>query len=168
MDNTKVKVTIWIVIMSILIASGYILGFFAYKDYEENFNRQVEFTLNKFENLENNLRNFSITFENAIDKNKIERKQAVSQIQSIKENFKDLENKYNTALSEIRREIENLKVDRLTAVVENLQNDINELKKQIQDLEIKEDVKGVDLGKISVEKEEKEGRRSRGKEIKGR
>lgn len=167
MDNAKIKITLWIFIIFVLIAGGYILGFFAYKEYEENFNRQAEFTLNKFENLENNLKKFSTTFENTLDKNKIERKKALSQMQNIKEALKDVENKYKAALSEMRMEIEGLRVDRLTAMVENMQQDINELKKDIQDLEIKEDAKGVDLGRISVEKEGKEDRKSDGKKVRG-
>jgi len=160
MEQVKSNVTIWIIIILLLIGGGYALGFLAYNDYEEGLSDQSRLTMDKFEELDKGLKEFSLTFEDTLDKNRIARGEVASQIGSLKEDFQVLKNAYKNAVLELRETVRHMEINRLTRKIENLQEDINKFRVEMQDLDLKvNEVRGggphpadVDLGKISVGK----------------
>ena len=63
------------------------------------------------------------------------------------------------AISDLRGEIEDLKVNKLTRMVQNLEDEVVKFKMKMQDLDLKlDETRGVkvDLGKISIKKKGKE------------
>jgi hypothetical protein len=170
MRDTRLIISLLITIIIFSIAAGYTAGFFIYRDYKEKtvyFDRQNQISIGKFEALDENLKGLYTTLENVKDENKIRKKELFAKIEAIKENIKDWERGYRGALLELRETVEELKIDRLTRMVENLQGEINEFKLKVQDLDLKldeakkaksidkEETMGVDLGKISVGAQEK-------------
>lgn len=155
MDNGKRGLVIWIIIVFILIAGGYALGFFFYTDYKEDLDKYTHFTIEKFEEAKNDLKGLTTIFENARDKNEIEKEKLLSEIARIKEEAQNLKNEYKASLSELKRTIEDLGIDTLTRKVENLQDNVDGFKLTLQDLKLKEEAMSVDLGKISVGEEKK-------------
>lgn len=170
MKDTKSLVTLLIIIILLSIAAGSVAGFFVYRDYKENsayLSRRVQSTMDKFGDLESNLKDLYVTLENTMDEGEIERKKVLSKIESIKEDVLGWESGYRAAILQLKAEIDNLKVGKLTRTVENLQDDVKSFKMKIQDLELKLDdargniesnkgnFKGVDLGRISVKGKKK-------------
>lgn len=152
MKSVKAIITLVAVVIFVSIAAGYIAGFFVYKEYRERTAYLEEQVSNKFNSLEEDVKELYISLGNRVDKNRIEMREILSKADSIKEGIEDWKRKYKTSISELRRSIDDLKVDRLTKMVENLQAELNEYKIKLQDLELKDEAQGVDLGKISVEK----------------
>lgn len=161
MKNPKVIAGSLIFVILGSIVAGYVAGFFVYRDYRKKtayFDKQAQFSLDKFAEMQESLRDLYISLENTADKNNIEREELLSKVEIIKEDIKEWEKGYRSAIVELKEAVEDLRVDKLTRVVENLQDDINGFKVKIQDLELKIDDKKdgvkVDLGKISVGKKE--------------
>ena len=154
MKSTKTITTLLIIGIFISIATAYIAGFFIYRDYKEKTAYLERLARNKFEELENNLKDLYITLENMIDEDKIEKQDLLSKLENIKEDIENWKEGYRVAISELRASLEDLKVEALTRMVEKMQDEINEFKTKIQDLDLKiDEVKGsVDLGRISVGK----------------
>src|SRR3989338_605436 len=105
MDNGKRGLVIWIIIVFILIAGGYALGFFFYTDYKEDLDKYTHFTIEKFEEAKNDLKGLTTVFENARDKNEIEKEKLLSEIAVLKEEAQNLKNEYKASLSELKRTI---------------------------------------------------------------
>jgi len=155
MKNLKTMVTLLIVCALVSIAAGYIAGFFVYREYKQKtayLDEQARSTMDKFGELEGGLKELYVSIENTVSENKMEREDLLSAIEKIKENLKEWERGYRTTLSELKGEIEDLKIGRLTRMVEKLQDEVDDFKMKMQDLELKDEVEGVDLGKISVGK----------------
>ncbi|MFC1624526.1 hypothetical protein ACFL28_04365 [Candidatus Omnitrophota bacterium] len=174
MKDEKSRVKIWVIIIFFLIGGGYIQSFFAYKGYQENLREERQFTMDKFDELDDSLKGFSVTFRNEMDESKIEREKVLSKMEDVKDDIQGLKTGYKTAVSELKATIKDLKINMLTRVVENLQDDIDEFKMTVQDLEAKldearggtkdlkaakEGIEGIDLGKISVKKSARKKRR---------
>lgn len=164
MKNANAIITLLIFLIVASIAAGYAAGFFVYREYQQKtacLERQVE---DRFGKVEDSLKDFYISLENAMDENKIERKKALAVVEKMKEDMEEWKKGYASAIAELGRTIENLKVERLTRMVENLQDNIDDFRMTMQDLDIKvEEVRGaradskidpnsIDLGKISVKK----------------
>lgn len=150
----KVKVTL-LTVTFILIIGAYIAGFFVYMEYRHKsayFARQSQFTMDKFRELEEGLKKLHIALEDTIYENKTGRKLALSNIENIKDDIKNWKKEDRITLSELRDTIEGLKVDNLKRMVERLQANIEDFKLALQDFRFKQDLEGVDLGKISIEK----------------
>jgi len=152
MKNAKTIVTLLTVVIFASIAAGYAAGFFVYKEYQEKTRHLEEETRNSFRAMENSIKGLSIALEDTADQNRQERKEFLTRIEDMREGIKEWEATYKIALSELKGQVRSLKVNRLTRMVENLQSDIEEFKIKIQDMKLKEDIEGVDLGKISVKK----------------
>ena len=167
MKDAKNIIVLLIVVVLASIACGYAAGFIVYKDYKQKaayFDEQAQQSLDKFSKLEGNLKDIYITLESTIDENKIDRKGLLSAMEEVKKDIKSWERGYGIALTELKESMENLKVERLTRIVENMQDDISGFKMKIQDLELKldesagrarvhvQDGKDIDLGRISVKK----------------
>ncbi len=152
MKNAKTIITLLTVVIFASIAAGYAAGFFVYKEYQEKTRHLEEETQSRFRDIGNDLSDLYIALEDTTDQNRQEKKEFLTRIEDIREAIKEWEITYKTALSELRGQVKSLKVNRLTRMVENLQSDIEEFKIKIQDMELKEDINGVDLGKISVKK----------------
>ncbi|MFC1666294.1 hypothetical protein ACFL0P_00290 [Candidatus Omnitrophota bacterium] len=166
MKSAKIIITLLIVVVLASIAAGYAAGFFVYRQYKEKavyFDKQVQLTMDKFGGIESNLDELY----SALDKGKMERENALSKIEKIKEDLQGWKKGYGATLSGLRNAIDDLKVDRLRMAVEGLKGDINDFKMTMQDFDLKldeyrgktvnlradgENVKSVDLGKISVRK----------------
>ncbi|MBU4313108.1 MAG: hypothetical protein KJ706_10400 [Candidatus Omnitrophica bacterium] len=170
MKDAKNVITLLIIIILISIAAGYGAGYFVYQDYKQKtayFDEHTQLTLNKFSELETNLKELYSNFESSIDENSVERKKVLSRIESMNEDIQEWKEGYNAVVSEIKGTIEEMKVDKLTRMVENLQDDVDEFELAVQDLNLKlDDANGstvtkqrdggsVDLGRISVHKNTK-------------
>lgn len=159
MGSERRGVVIWIIILFILISGGYALGFFFYNDYKEDFNRYTQITAEKFEEAKNDLKELSIAFENTRDKNEMEKAKLLSEIELLREEVQNLKREYAAAVSEVKRTIDDLGIDRLTRMVENLQDNVEGFRITIQDLKLKEEAKSIDLGRISVGEQENKNRK---------
>jgi len=168
MKNTgKTVVSLIIVILLVSIFAGYVAGFIIYKEYREKtkyYDMQAQFTLDKFEKLESNLKDLYSTLSNTVDQNMIVRKKLLSTIKNMNDDIQDWKKGYGATLSDIRDEINDLEIGRLRRMVEKLQDDIDAFKMTIQDLELKDELKGIDLGKISVQKKEKKKKEDKGRQ----
>ncbi len=155
MKNTRTVVALIMISIIVSIGAGYVAGFFVYREYKQRtacLDSQVQSTIDKFGELENNLKDLYVIIENTVDENKAEKKRLLTTIEKIKEYLKGWERGYRRTVSELKEEIEDLKIGRLTRMVEKMQDEIDEFKMKIQDLELKDELEGVDLGKISVKK----------------
>ncbi|NQT74927.1 MAG: hypothetical protein HQ566_00220 [Candidatus Omnitrophica bacterium] len=155
MKDAKSIITIIAISVVISIIAGYAAGFFVYREYKQKtayLDEQARSTMDKFGELEGGLKELYVSIENTVSENKMEREDLLSAIEKIKENLKEWERGYRTTLSELKGEIEDLKIGRLTRMVEKLQDEVDDFKMKMQDLELKDEVEGVDLGKISVGK----------------
>lgn len=157
-----------IVIIFASIAAGYVAGFFVYRDYREKaayLDSQTQFAMNKFGEMEGNLKELYVSLDNTVDKNSIEKKELLSKIEEMREDIKEWEIGYRATLLGLKKTIEGLNVDKLTRIVEKMQKDIDEFRVDVQDMGLKLDEvrgtdkvagstkpEGVDLGKISVKK----------------
>ena len=160
--NEKRIAKLLVVIILSSIVCGYGAGFFIYRQHKEKiayFDKQTRFASDKFAELEDNLKDVYTALENTLDENKIERKELLLKVGSIKEAIGDWQEGYRVAISTLKAEVKNLRVGKLTRMVENMQSDIDGFKMKVQDLELKlDDAKGnvlgasrdVSLGKISV------------------
>jgi hypothetical protein len=170
MRDTRLIISLLITVIIFSIAAGYTAGFFIYRDYKEKavyFDRQNQIAIDKFGALDENLKGLYTALENVADENKAEKKELLAKIEAIKEDTKEWEKGYRATLLELKETVEGLKMDQLTRIVENLQDEINEFKIKVQDLDLKldetkgirstdkEETRGVDLGKISVGGQEK-------------
>ncbi len=170
MKDTKTIITFLTVIIFMSIATGYIAGYFVYRGYKQKtayFDKQARLTMGRFRELEGNLQELYSGLERSIDNSRLERRRVLSSIESIKEDIQGWKKGYNVSMSELRGAVEDMKVDRLTRMVENLQGDIDEFELAVQDLNLKlgdiegrtisrkRDGKSVDLGKISIRKKAK-------------
>jgi len=151
----------------VLVVLSYVAWFFIYVEYREKtvyFQNQALVALDKIENLEGNIKGLYVALENSKDENTLERKNLLFAMEDIKKGVKLWERKYIAAISELRGEVEALKVDKLTRMVENLEDEIVNFKVKVQDLDLKlDEARGVnvDLGRISVKKDKKGLRRER-------
>lgn len=160
--NAKTMGTLLIFVILGSIVAGYVAGFSVYRDYREKtayFDRQVQITLDKFMEMQDNMNGLYTSLENTVDKNNIAREELVSKLEAIKGDIREWEREQHDAVVELKEAMDGLKVDKLARMVENLQGDVNGFKLKIQDLELKIDDKKesavkVDLGKISVGKRE--------------
>lgn len=158
MKDVKTIITSLIVIILISIAAGYGAGYFVYQDYKQKtayFNEHAQLTLERFAKLESNLGELYSNFENSIDESNVERKKVLSRIESINQDIQEWKDGYKVTISDIKGTMEEMKIGKLTRMVENLQGDIDEFELAVQDLNLKlEDTSGksVDLGRISVRK----------------
>lgn len=170
MKDTKTIVTFLTVIIFMSIATGYVTGYFVYRGYKQKtayLDKQARLTTDRFGELEGNLQELYSSLEGSIDDSRVERRRVLSSIESIKEDIQEWKKGYNVRMSELRWAMEDMKVDKLTRMVENLQDDIDEFELAIQDLNLKlDDTEGrtisgkvdgesVDLGKISVREKAK-------------
>lgn len=164
MKNINAIIGLLIFLIIISIAAGYTAGFFVYRDYREKtacLEKQAE---DRFGKVEDSLKDLYISLEKTMDENSIERKKALVVIEGIKEDIEAWKRGYASTIAELGKTIENLKVERLTNMVENLQDNIEEFRMTMQDLELKVEEAGekitgsktdpnsIDLGKISVKK----------------
>lgn len=165
MKPSKIIMTFLIAIMLVSIGAGYVAGYLVYKQYSTRtaeLERQTEL---KYGELQKGLKDFYVTLENTVDANRLDRAKFLAHIEKIKEDLKGWEKGYRQALADLKNEVEDLGVDRLTRMVEGLQNDVYGFKVTIQDLDLKlDEVRGVatdlrslreqdlgiDLGRISV------------------
>lgn len=159
-----------IAVIVLSIAAGYLAGYLVYKEYKlrtSEFERQVEL---KYSKLETNLKDFYVRLENTVDENRADRKKFLEHIEKMKNDLKGWESSYREALSELENNIEDLKVDRLNAMVEKLENEVHQFKMSLQDMDLKMDEVrgiaadtkklreqdlGIDLGTISVGRDSK-------------
>jgi len=163
--NTIVRILIMIMLAS--IAAGYGVGYFVYKDYKRKTVEMETQAEKKYGNIQEDIKDFYVKLENAMDENRMERAKFLAYIEKTKEDLKGWERGYRQSLVDLKNEIEGLKVDRLTHMVENMQDDVVGFKMTIQDLDLKlDEVRGVaadmknlreqdlgiDLGRISVGK----------------
>ena len=161
MSEEKTNSRLLIIIVFVLVAIGYIIGFFLYMEHKqktEYYQGQAQAAIDKIEKLEKNLKGFFISLENTRDKYRLEREDLSSTVGYIKKDIKEWEKKYMTAISELREEIEDLKINRLTRMVENLEDEIVKFKMKVQDIDLKLNEgtsADIDLGKISVKQEKK-------------
>lgn len=164
MKNAKVIIALLVFLIIISIAAGYLAGFFVYKEYKEKtayLEKQAE---DRFGRVESTLKKLYVTLKNTMDENKIERKKALAVVGDIKEGIKEWKRRHMATISELKEAIDDLKVEKLTRMVENLQDDIIGFKMTMQDLDIKIDevrdkkaksemnLNSVNLGRISVKK----------------
>ena len=161
-----------VVILFVLLAGTYIIGYFVYQDYREKtayLDAQTQFAMDKFRELEEGMQDIDVALLNATDENKIEMRKVLSQMESMQENLQDWKAGYNKAVSDLKGEISDLKVSRLRRRMEKLQDEIDGFRMAMQDWDLKiyddnraltykEGIEGVDLGKISVKKK-KDGKR---------
>ncbi len=155
MKDVKRIITIIAISISISIIAGYAAGFFVYREYKQktaHLDEQARSTMDKFGELDVNLKELYVSIENTVSENKMEREGLLAAIEKIKGYLKEWERGYRTTLSELKGEIEDLKIGRLTRMVEKLQDEVDDFKMKMQDLELKDEMEGVDLGKISVGK----------------
>lgn len=152
MKNAKTIILLLIVLVLISIVAGYVAGFYVYKEYKTKTEHLERQTQNKFGTLEKNLKELYVALENTVDKNKAEVQGILSELEAIREDIEKWNRGYRVIVAELKGEIDNLKIDKLTRMVEKLQSEIDSFKIKIQDLELKDEIKEVDLGKISVEK----------------
>lgn len=156
--------------MLVSIGAGYAAGYFVYKQYTTKTAEMERQAGLNYEKLQKELKDFYVTLENTIDENKIDRAQFVAHIEKIKEDLKGWEKGYRESLAGLQSEIENLKIDRLTYMVEKLQDDIQGFRMTVQDMDmqmdevrgaaadirnLREQDLGIDLGRISVGKSDK-------------
>lgn len=164
MKSARVIIVLLVFLIIVSIAAGYLAGFFVYKEYKEKtaiLEKQVK---DRFGSVENNLKKLYATMENTMDENKIERKKALAVARDIKKGIEEWEKGYMATIVELKDIIDDLKVEKLTRRVENLQDDIAGFKMTMQDLDIKIDevrdkkansranLDSVNLGRISVKK----------------
>ncbi|MBU1147769.1 MAG: hypothetical protein KKD11_05390 [Candidatus Omnitrophica bacterium] len=169
MKDTKLMSGLLTMVIFFSIGAGYVAGYFVYTDYKERtayLDSQARFAIGKFEDMEKDLKKLYITLQNTADEGKIETKKVLSRIETIKEDISEWESGYKTTVSNLRGDIDDLKVDKLTRMVERLQRDINGFKMRVQDMDLKIDEASgnalgirkeainIDLGKISVGKQE--------------
>lgn len=167
MKEAKAVVILLAVVVFISIAAGYGAGFFVYKDYKQktaHLDKQAQLTLDKFGELGNNLKKLHSGFENSMEDRRVEREKLLSMIESINEDINEWKEGYKATISEIKGTMDDMKVGKLTRMVENLQGDVDEFEMAVQDLNLKLDAanekvittgqqdNSIDLGKISVRK----------------
>lgn len=152
MKNVKTIIVLLMIVVLISIAAGYVAGFYVYREYKEKTTYLEKQAQDKFGALEKDLRDLSVTLENTMEENKIGMEDVLSKAEVIKEEIEEWKKGYSTVISQLRAEIEDLKVGRLRRMVEKLQGEIDGFKVKIQDMELKDEMNAVDLGKISVEK----------------
>lgn len=150
MKNAKAIVALLLICILVSIAAGYVAGFYVYRKYRQKTEYLEEQAESKFKEVDKNLRDLYSSFENKMDENKTERKEVLSKLEELRENIKEWERGYRVALLELRGKVEDLKVERLRMTVEKMQDEIKEFRMKVQDLELKSEMGGVDLGKISV------------------
>ncbi len=165
-EKTKTIFILSIVIISLSIISGYLAGYYIYKEHKEKaayLDEQIQSILYRFGRIENDL----IGLYSDLDENKIERKKVLLKLEDIRGDIEEWKNGYKTTVLRLRSSIEDMKVDRLTRTVERLQDEINRFKMMVQDLDMKIDssraqaigsgldINSIDLGRISVKKEDK-------------
>lgn len=150
MKNAKAIFTLLLICILVSIGAGYVAGFYVYREYREKTEYLEAQARNKFKDVEKNLQDLYLTLENKFDENKIEREKALSKLEEIRDNIKEWERGYRAALLQLRGKIEDLKVERLRMTVEKMQNEMKEFRMKVQDMELKNEMEGVDLGKISV------------------
>ena len=123
--NTSKKISSLLIgIMLASIGAGYAAGYFVYKQYTVKTAEMERQSGLNYEKLQKELKEFYVTLENTIDENKMDRARFTEHIEKIKEDLKGWEKGYRESLAGLQTEIENLKVDRLTYMVEKLQEDI--------------------------------------------
>ncbi|MBU3911540.1 MAG: hypothetical protein KKD90_03035 [Candidatus Omnitrophica bacterium] len=159
-----------IVILLVSMVGGYGVGYFVYKEYKQKTSDMEKQTEQKYGKIQDDMKNFYIRLENAMDENRMERAKFLASIEKTKEDLKSWERRYRQSLADLKGEIEGLKIDKLTYMVENLQDDVIGFKMTIQDLDLKldevrgaaadmrslrEQDLGIDLGRISVGKDGK-------------
>ncbi|MBU0759128.1 MAG: hypothetical protein KKC66_03305 [Candidatus Omnitrophica bacterium] len=166
--NTIVGVLILIILVS--IAAGYGAGYFVYKDYKRKTAEMETQAEKKYGKIQEDIKGFYVKLENTMDENRMERAKFLAYIEKTKEDLKGWERGYRQSLADLKDEIEGLKIDRLSHMVENMQDDVAGFRMSIQDLDLKlDEVRGVaadmknlreqdlgiDLGKIFVGKDGK-------------
>lgn len=150
MKNAKAIFMLLLICILVSIGAGYVAGFYVYREYREKTEYLEAQARNKFKDVEKNLQDLYLTLENKFDENKIEREKALSKLEEIRDNIKEWERGYRAALLQLRGKIEDLKVERLRMTVEKMQDEMKEFRMKVQDMELKNEMEGVDLGKISV------------------
>ncbi len=161
MKDTRKVVTIVIFFIVFSIVAGYAAGYLVYKEYKKKTAILEREAKEKFEKLELSLKSLYGALENTMDENKIERKKALAVVEDIREGIGEWKKDQASIIAELKDTIKQLKVGKLTRMVENLQDDIDKFKMTVQDLDIKVDevtrgegagLDNVDLGRISVKK----------------
>ncbi len=161
-----------IIVLFALLVGTYIIGYFIYQDYRERtayLDEQAQFAMDRFRELEEDMKDIDVALLNATDENKIEMRKVLSQMESMQEIMKDWKAGYNKAVSDLKGEISDLKVSRLRRRMEKLQGEIDGFRMAMQDWDLKiyddnraltykEGIEGVDLGKISVKKKKDDKR----------
>jgi len=164
MKHAKTIITLLLVLIIISIAAGYTAGFFVYNKYKEETAQMEKQAQTKFKDIDSGLKELYVTLQNGMDKNNIERKRLLSNIEGMKDDLRDWKKGYRASISELKKTIEDLRVERLTRIVEDMQDDINGFKVRMQDLDLKMDEvrkeagssgmhpDNIDLGRISIKK----------------
>ena len=91
MKNLRTLITLLIICILASIAAGYVAGFFVYREYKEKtayFDEQAQSTMDKFQDMERELRGLYSTIENTMDENKMEKKNLLATLEKIKEYLK--------------------------------------------------------------------------------
>ncbi|MDP8229891.1 MAG: hypothetical protein P9L93_02180 [Candidatus Gorgyraea atricola] len=169
MKNAKLASGLLTMVIFFSIGAGYVAGYFVYTDYKEKtayLDSRTRFAIDKFKEMEKDLKKLYIALENTADENKIETRKVLSRLEAIKEDIGEWKSGYKTTVSQLRGDIDDLKVDKLSRMVKRLQRDINGFKMRVQDMDLKiDEARGnspgirkeainIDLGKISVGKQE--------------
>lgn len=164
MKNAKTIIALLIFFIIVSIAAGYAAGFFVYREYQQKTALLEREAAKKFSEVEEELKELYLALETSMDESKAEREKALAIIEGVKEGIEDWEKEYVLVLTELRETIDSLKVQKLTRMVENLQDDIDRFKVTMQDLDMEidevrganreplRDIQGIDLGRISVKK----------------
>ena len=154
MKNMKTLVILLTIFILISLLAGYFAGSFVYKDYRRRTADLENETKDKFNELENSLKDLYVTIDNSVDKNSIERRELLANIEAIKEDIREWEAGYRMTLSELKAAMEEQGIEKLTRMVENLQEGMDRFEVKVQDLDLKIDEvgrdKSVNLGRISV------------------
>lgn len=169
MKNAKLMSGLLMMAIFFSIGAGYVAGYFVYTDYKERtayLDSQARFAIGKFDDMEKDLKELYIALQNTADEGKIETKKVLSRLEAINEDISEWKNGYKATVSRLRGDIDDLKVDKLARMVDRLQSDINGFKMKVQDMDLKIDEASgnglgirkeainIDLGKISVGKQE--------------
>ena len=170
MKNAKLASGLLMMVIFFSIGAGYVAGYFVYTDYKEKtayLDSRTKFAIGKFKKMEKDLKKLYIALENTADESKIETRKVLSRLEAINEDIGEWKSGYKTTVSKLRGDIDDLKVDKLTRMVDRLQRDINGFKMRVQDMDLKiDEARGtspgirkeainIDLGKISVGKRER-------------
>ncbi|MFC1621324.1 hypothetical protein ACFL2G_03360 [Candidatus Omnitrophota bacterium] len=169
MKNAKLTSGLLIMVIFFSIGSGYIAGYFVYTDYKEKtayLDSRTRFAIGKFEEMEKDLKKLYIALQDTADESKMETRKVLSRLEAISEDIGEWKSGYKATVSQLRGDIDDLKVGKLTRMVDRLQSDINGFKMKVQDMDLKiDEARGdglghrkealnIDLGKISVGKQE--------------